>query len=528
MMLHQTKPICSIKEKIACCCAATTKSGKAKLVMLAPSSSNLRGKSSPSLLKKVVVKHLHLSAEPLYPAKKAKNNNSEEEEFGGIDMDVDKGNGPADGPDKGEERTDERTSKKVDEEASRKDIEEEQEVEARASGADAEEDESEDEGEEAEKAKEEKKEENASEEEGEDNNEDSEDERKGGPSGFLDLEVEESSVHVSDKEKKDEAEKEDEEEPVDKSDWTIIEEDNHEEVGALAEPPKEKVAQTTPAALSGVTPLACPVARSDENKVQEVPRLSVPDEIKNKPHRHGSKKLGMQLGFPNPVCQACCKCKVLCKENSREARNICEACNRHQWKCHIASEEDCAMYNYEALVAAFAQAQQRGTHIVNPYGPDGKDVDQSWTVIAAAMMGMAVQKLQVTMESIEKALWLRQCQAAQVAEIQKVQVAVLSCRLGILVQEFNGWLVDTECQVEAAAPLDDKDLEYLDFGFTEDGPDVGAPADGTREEEDDQEGQDDEEDRGMRLVDEVDLVALMAGLGEAGLGPSSFISCCCL
>ncbi|KAJ3563354.1 hypothetical protein NP233_g8995 [Leucocoprinus birnbaumii] len=153
----------------------------------------------------------------------------------------------------------------------------------------------------------------------------------------------------------------------------------------------------------------------------------------------------------------------------------------------VVSKQEHAKYDYEALAVAFAQAQQREMHVANPYSLDGKDVDQSSTAIAAVMMGVvpakgswnpkkislfsnmltmpveAVQKLQVTMENVEKALRLRQHQAARVAKIQKVQVAVLSHGLGILVQEFNGWLVDTERCAEATAPLNDKDLEYRDF-----------------------------------------------------------------
>ena len=183
----------------------------------------------------------------------------------------------------------------------------------------------------------------------------------------------------------------------------------------------------------------------------------------------------------------------------------------------------------------------------------------------------AVQKLQVTLENVEKALRLGQRQAARVAEIQKVQVAVLSRGLGISVQEFDGWLTDAERRAEAVAPLDDEDLEYRNFGkqvssrmsrerrarqaqekvagratkdvgFAEDGPDAGAPTDGAGEEEAEEEGQgEDEEDGGMKLVDEADVAAMAAaigkayggvgrkrreevGMGEAGPGPSSSAS----
>ena len=63
-------------------------------------------------------------------------------------------------------------------------------------------------------------------------------------------------------------------------------------------------------------------------------------------------------------------------------------CDRHRRKCDLASEQERAEYDYEALAAAFAQAQQWGMHVANPYGPNGKDVDQSSTAIAAAMMGV--------------------------------------------------------------------------------------------------------------------------------------------
>ncbi|KAJ3553524.1 hypothetical protein NP233_g12624 [Leucocoprinus birnbaumii] len=186
----------------------------------------------------------------------------------------------------GEERGGE---EEVDERASKEDAEVKQEMEMWASRADMEKDKGENVDEEAKKAKkEEKEEEGASKEDKEEEEDDEdEDEGKGDPSGFLDLEAEETSVRVSDKEQEDKEDGEDEEEPAENSDQTIVKKDSHEETDALTEAPKEQeptVTQTAPATPSGAVPLAHPTSGSDEDEIQEVRLSSVLDKIKNKPH----------------------------------------------------------------------------------------------------------------------------------------------------------------------------------------------------------------------------------------------------